>query len=59
MRWQKMAHLVLRRVGLCVGQNQMCHLWAGCLKILVRWKKIKTQKGSASSVGILAVQMLC
>jgi hypothetical protein len=29
--WQKMALLVLRRVGLCVGQNQMCHLWVGCL----------------------------
>jgi hypothetical protein len=23
---EKMALLVLRRVGLCVGQNQMCHL---------------------------------
>jgi hypothetical protein len=31
VRWQKMALLVLRRVGLCVGQNQMCHLWVGCL----------------------------
>ena len=27
-----MALLVLRRVGLCVGQNQMCHL-CGWLKI--------------------------
>ena len=26
MRWQKMALLVLRRVGLCIGQNQMCLL---------------------------------
>jgi len=31
VRWQKMALLVLRRVGLCVGQNQMCHLWVGFL----------------------------
>jgi hypothetical protein len=29
---KKMALLVLRRVGLRVGQNQMCHF--------VRWKKI-------------------
>ena len=29
VRWQKMALLVLRRVGLCVGQNQMCHLCGG------------------------------
>ena len=41
-----MALLVLRRVGLCVGQNQMCHL-CGWLKLFlknVRWKKIKIQK---------------
>jgi hypothetical protein len=31
VRWQKMALLVLRRVGLCVGQNQMCHLRTGLL----------------------------
>ena len=46
MRWQKMALLVLRRVGLCVGQNQMCHL-CGWLKLFlknVRWEKIKIQK---------------
>ena len=29
VRWQKMALLVLRRVGLCIGQNQMCHLCGG------------------------------
>jgi len=43
---KKMALLVLRRVGLCVGQNQMCHL-CGWLKLFlknVRWKKIKIQK---------------
>ena len=41
-----MALLVLRRVGLCVGQNQMCHL-CGWLKLFlknVRWQKIKIQK---------------
>ena len=41
-----MALLVLRRVGLCVGQNQMCHL-CGWLKLFlknVRWEKIKIQK---------------
>jgi hypothetical protein len=46
VRWQKMALLVLRRVGLCVGQNQMCHL-CGWLKLFlknVRWEKIKIQK---------------
>ena len=46
MRWQKMALLVLRRVGSCVGQNQMCHL-CGWLKLFlknVRLEKIKIQK---------------
>ena len=41
-----MALLVLRRVGLCFGQNQMCHL-CGWLKLFlknVRWEKIKIQK---------------
>src|SRR5690554_945053 len=41
-----MALLVLRRVGLCVGQNQMCQL-CGWLKLFlknVRWEKIKIQK---------------
>ena len=36
----------MRRVGLCVGQNQMCHL-CGWLKLFlknVRWEKIKIQK---------------
>ena len=33
--WQKMALLVLWRVGLCVGQNQMCHL-CGRLKIVFK-----------------------
>jgi len=28
--WQKMALLVFW-VGSGVGQNQMCHLWVGCL----------------------------
>jgi hypothetical protein len=43
---KKMALLVLRRVGLCIGQNQMCHL-CGWLKLFlknVRWEKIKKQK---------------
>ena len=43
---KKVALLVLRRVGLCVGQNQMCHL-CGWLKLFlknVRWEKIKIQK---------------
>ena len=29
MRGQKIALLVLRRVGLCVGQKPMCHLCGG------------------------------
>ena len=33
VRWQKMALLVLRRVGLCLGQNQMCRLRVG-IKLL-------------------------
>ena len=53
-----MALLVLRRVGLCVGQNQMCHL-CGWLKLFlknVRWEKIKIQKRwllGRLSVGII------
>ena len=46
VRWQKMALLVLGRVGLCIGQNQMCHL-CGWLKLFlknVQWKKIKIKK---------------
>ena len=46
VQWQKMAHLVLRRVGLCVGQNQMCHL-CGWLKLFlknVRWGKNKKHR---------------
>ena len=41
-----MALLVLRRVGLCVGQNQMCHLcgWLTLFLKNVRWEKIKIQK---------------
>jgi hypothetical protein len=41
-----MALLVLRRVGLCVGQNQMCHLccWLKLFLKNVRWEKIKIQK---------------
>jgi hypothetical protein len=53
-----MALLVLRRVGLCVGQNQMCHL-CGWLKLnekKVRWEKIKNTEGSARSVGLLDVR---
>jgi len=47
VRWQKMALLVLRRVGLCVGQNQMCHL-CGWLKIELKncaVGKIKNTEG--------------
>ena len=46
VQWKKMALLVLRRVGLCVGQNQMCHL-CGWLKLFLKnvwWEKIKIQK---------------
>jgi hypothetical protein len=59
VRWQKMALLVLRRVGLCVGQNQMCHL-CGWLKIELKKcavGKIKNTEGSAMSVGSVAVQL--
>jgi hypothetical protein len=35
VRWQKTALLVLRRVGLCVGQNQMCRL-CGWLKEILK-----------------------
>ena len=56
---KKMALLVLRRVGLCVGQNQMCHL-CGWLKIELKKcavGKIKNTEGSAMSVGSVAVQL--
>jgi hypothetical protein len=59
VRWQKMALLVLRRVGLCVGQNQMCHL-CGWLKIELKKcavGKIKNTEGSAMSIGSVAVQL--
>jgi hypothetical protein len=59
VRGQKMALLVLRRVGLCVGQNQMCHL-CGWLKIELKKcavGKIKNTDGSAMSVGSVAVQL--
>jgi hypothetical protein len=59
VRWQKMALLVLRRVGLCVGQNQMCHM-CGWLKIELKKcavGKIKNTEGSAMSVGSVAVQL--
>ena len=58
VREQKMALLVLRRVGLCVGQNQMCHL-CGWLKIELKKcavGKIKNTEGSAMSVGLLVVR---
>jgi hypothetical protein len=54
-----MVLLVLRRVGLCVGQNQMCHL-CGWLKIELKKcavGKIKNTEGLALSVGLVAVQL--
>jgi hypothetical protein len=54
-----MALLVLRRVGLCVGQNQMCHL-CGWLKIELKKcavGKIKNTEGAAMSVGLLVVRL--
>ena len=58
VRWQKMALLVLRRVGLCVGQNQMCHLCGGNKIELKKCAvgKIKNTEGSAMSVGLLVVR---
>jgi hypothetical protein len=51
-----MALLVLRRVGLCFGQNQMCHL-CGWLKLFL--KKCGGKKNKKHwvglSVGLLAV----
>ncbi len=49
----------MRRVGLCVGQNQMCHL-CGWLKLNLKKcavGKIKNTEGSAMSVGSVAVQL--
>ena len=59
VRWQKMALLVLRRVGLCVGQNQMCHLCGGNKIELKKCAvgKIKNTEGSAMSVGSVDVQL--
>jgi len=36
------ALLVLRSVGVCVGQNQMCHLCGGRKTKNERWAKIKS-----------------
>ena len=54
-----MALLVLRRVGLCVGQNQMCHLCGGNKIELKKCEvgKIKNTEGSAMSVGLLVVRL--
>src|SRR5690606_35451765 len=30
-RWQKNGSFGFLSVGSCVGKNQMCHLWVGCL----------------------------
>jgi len=59
VRRQKMALLVLRRVGLYVGQNQMCHLCVGNKIELKKCAvgKIKNTEGSATSVGSVAVQL--
>ncbi len=48
----------LRRVGLCVGQNQMCHLcgWSRISKYFVRWKKNK-KHWVGQRVGLIAVQL--
>ncbi len=53
-----MALLVLRRVGLCVGQNQMCHLcgWLRISKYFVRWEKNK-KHWVGQRVGLVAVQL--
>jgi len=67
VRWQNLALLVLRRVGLCVGQNQMCsRKLSGCgwLKLFLKkcgGKKIKNTEGSvpnAFGIGLLVVQLL-
>ena len=54
-----MALLVLRRVGLCVGQNQMCHLCGGNKIELKKCAvgKIKNTEGSAMSVGLFFVRL--
>ena len=59
VRLQKMALLVLRRAGLCVGQNQMCHLCGGNKIELKKCAvgKIKNTEGSAMSVGLLFVRL--
>ena len=49
VHWQKMALLVFRRVGLCVGQNQMCHL-CGWLKLFL--KKCGGEKNKKNRVGL-------
>jgi hypothetical protein len=49
MLGQKMALLVLRRVGLCVGQNQMCHL-CDWLKLFL--KKCGGEKNKKHRVGL-------
>jgi hypothetical protein len=64
VRWQKMALLVLRRVGpdsyRDVGKNPMCHLCGGNKIELKKCAvgKIKNTEGSAMSVGLLVVRLL-
>jgi len=54
-----MALLVLRRVGLRGGQNQMCRLcsWLKLNKKKCAVGKIKNTEGSAMSVGSVAVRL--
>ena len=60
-----MALLVLRRIGLCFGHNQMCHLcsWLKLFLKNVRWEKIKIQKlwllGRLSDVSFVPLLYVC
>jgi hypothetical protein len=58
VHWQKTALLVLRRVGLCIGQNQMCRLggWQRISKYFVWWGKNK-KHSVGQHVGLYAVQL--
>ncbi len=61
VRWQEMALLVLRRVGLCVGQNQMCHLcgWQNFKIFCAVEKKIKHEALGCRVGKKSAVKFIC
>jgi hypothetical protein len=54
VRWQKWLFWFFS-VGLCVGKNQMCHLWVGCL-FYTDAKRFADKKGGEIEANKLSTQ---